>query len=138
MTKKQRIYSKNTDESPDECRRLQRNVDESQTNVDKCRRVQTSHQTNVDKCRRVTRQVQTSVSESLDECRKMQMSIDKSKIFTLIPEKVTHGPIFLLLQLCNSRPHLCQNLKFYTFICYYCSSQFARSSLAKPICLFLH
>ena len=44
-----KIYSKNTDESLDKCRRVQTNVDESQNNVDKCRRVQTcSHQTSVD------------------------------------------------------------------------------------------
>ena len=33
------------------------------------------------------------------------MSVNESKIFTLIPEKVTRSPIFLLLQLCNSRAH---------------------------------
>ena len=44
-----KIYSKNTDESLDKCRRVQTNVDESQNNVDKCRGVQTcSHQTSVD------------------------------------------------------------------------------------------
>ena len=49
-------YSKNTDESLDECRRV----------TDVCRQMKTS----------------------VDECR-----------------RVTHGPILLLLQLCNSRPH---------------------------------
>ena len=47
------IYSKNTDESLDECRRV----------TDECM------------------QVQTSVDESLDECRQMWASVDKSKIF---------------------------------------------------------
>ena len=51
------MYSKNTDESLDEYRRVQTNVD-----------------------------------ESLDKCRQMQTSVDQSKIFTLIPEKATHGP----------------------------------------------
>ena len=35
----------------------------------------------------------------------MQTSVDESKIFTLISQKVTHDPIFLLLELCNSKPH---------------------------------
>ena len=43
MYGKQVIYSKNTEESLDECRRVQTNVDESQTNVDECRRVKTSN-----------------------------------------------------------------------------------------------
>ena len=34
-----RIYSKKTDESLDESRRVETNVDESQTNVDEFRRV---------------------------------------------------------------------------------------------------
>ena len=42
----------------------------------------------------------------------MQMSVDKSKNFSLIPEKVTHGPILLLLQLCNSWPHQYANFQF--------------------------
>ena len=68
----------------------------------------------------------------------MQMSEDDSKTFTLIPEKVTHGPIVLLLQLCNSRPLRYANFKFYSLICYYCSSPlFLLLTLAKPICLFL-
>ena len=67
------------------------------------------------------------------------MSEDDSKTFTLIPEKVTHGPIVLLLQLCNSRPHRYANFKFYSLICYYCSSPlFLLLTLAKLICLFLH
>ena len=89
---KNKIFSKNIDESLDECRRVQTNVDESldecrrmqtshQTSVDKCRRVQTSHQMSVvecrrviDECRRVTRQVQTNV----DKRRRMQTSVDES------------------------------------------------------------
>ena len=85
-----------------------------QMSVDECRRMKTSHrqmQANADECRRVTRLVQTN-----------------QKHFTLIPEKPTHGPIFLLLQLCNSKPHRRANLQFYSFICYYCSSQFSHSS----------
>ena len=67
------------------------------------------------------------------------MSVDKSKTFTLIPEKVTHGPIVLLLQLCNSRPHGYANFQFYSFISYYCSSPvFLLLTLVKSICLFLH
>ena len=31
----------------------------------------------------------------------METSVDDSKFFSLIPEKVTHGPILLLLQLCT-------------------------------------
>ena len=85
------IYSKNIDESLDECRQVQTNVDESWTNVDECRQVQASHQTSVSECRRVTRRVQTSVDESV--------------FFSFIPKKVTHGRILLLLRLCNSRPH---------------------------------
>ena len=83
----QKVYSKNTDESLDECRQVQMDVDESQTNVDKRRQVQ--------------RSAQTSVDESLDECSQMQTSVEESKIFTLIPEKVTYCPIFLLLQIGN-------------------------------------
>ena len=37
------------------------------------------------------------------------MSVDKSKNFSLIPEKMTRGLISLLLQLCNSRPHMYAN-----------------------------
>ena len=33
------------------------------------------------------------------------MSVDKSKKFSLIPEKVIHSLILLLLQLCKSRSH---------------------------------
>ena len=70
-----------------------------QMSVDECRRIQTSHrqmQANADECRRVTRLVQTN-----------------QKHFTLIPEKPTHVPIFLLLQSCKSRPHRRANLQFY-------------------------
>ena len=42
----------------------------------------------------------------------MQTSVDESKNFSLIPEKVAHGPILLLLQLCNSRPHQYVNFQF--------------------------
>ena len=83
----QKVYSKNTDESLDECKQVQMNVDKSQTNVDESRQVQTS--------------AQTSVDESLDDCRQMQASVEKSKFFTLIPEKVTYRPVFLLLQIGN-------------------------------------
>ena len=94
------------------------------------------------KHRRVTRQVQmsvdvsqTNVDKSLDEYRQMQTSVDESKYFSLIPEKVTHGPILLLLQLCNSRPHRYANFKFCSFIWSYCSSNVFTPILAKPICL---
>ena len=63
------MYSKNTDKSLDECRRVQTNVDESQTNADECGRVQTCHQT----------------------------SVDESKNFYLIQDEVTNGHILLLL-----------------------------------------
>ena len=92
-------------------RRMQMNVDES-----------------LDECRRIPRQEQTSVDESLDECRQMQTSVDESKICSLIPEKVTHGPILLLLQLCNSWPHQYANFQFCSLICDYCSSQCSHSS----------
>ena len=81
----QRIYSKNTDKSLDECRRVQTNVDESQTIVEECRRI--------------TRQVQTSLDVSLDECRcrRVQTNVDqcrriKSFVFN-VQEKVTRDPI---------------------------------------------
>ena len=32
---------------------------------------------------------------------------------------MTHGPIFLLLQLCNSKLHRYANFQFINFICYY-------------------
>ena len=89
-----------------------------QTSVDEFRRVQTCHQRNVDECRH----------QSLDQDRQMQMSEDEPKVFTLIPGKVTHGSIFLLLQLRNSRPHRYANFQFYSFISYYCSSQCFHSS----------
>ena len=84
-------------------------------------------------CRQVTRRVWRSVDVSLDECRQMYTSVDEPKIFTLIPEKETHGPIFLLLQFCNSRPHRYANFQFYSFICCYCSSQCSHSSLTPHI-----
>ena len=37
LVQKKRVYSKNTDNSLDQCRRVKTNVDESQTNVDECR-----------------------------------------------------------------------------------------------------
>ena len=80
------MYSKNTDKSLDECRRVQTNVDELQTNIDECRRVQTSHQTSADKCRRV----QTN--------QKFLRCFQKKRRMVL-------GSIFLLLQLCDSKPH---------------------------------
>ena len=71
------IYSKNADESLDECRRMQMSH----------RRMQTSHQTNVDE----------SLDELLGEYRRMQTSVDESIFFSFFPEKVTHGRNFLLL-----------------------------------------
>ena len=138
--------------SEDECRRvtdefkqMQMSVDES---LDQSRRVQTSHQTSVDECRRVTdecrrvtRQVQTNVDASLDECRQMQTSVNKSKRYSLFREKVTHGPILLLLQLCNSTPHRHANFQFCSFICDYYPhnlTMFPLLTLAKPICLLFH
>ena len=44
-------------------------------------------------------------------------SVDKSKNVYLIPEKVTHGPVLFLLQLCNSRPQRYENFQFCSFIC---------------------
>ena len=123
----QKVYSKNTDESLDECRQVQMNVDESQTNVDESRQVQTS--------------AQTSVDESLDECRQMQTSVEKSKFFTLIPEKVT-CPIFLLLQIGNHANYAISaimqifNLQFYLLLLLI--TLFSLHKLTKPICLFLH
>ena len=115
-------------------RRVQTNIDELQTSVGECRGVQTSHQTNIDQCRQVTRRVQTSVDQSLDECRQMQTSRDESKIFILIPEIVVHSPIFLLLQLCNSRPYRYANQQFYLLLLLIIV--FSLPTLAKPICLF--
>ena len=115
-----RISSKNTEKS-----------------LDKCGRIQTSYtrlQANVGQSRRVTRRMQASVDQSLDECRQMQMSVDQSKISTLIPEIVAHGPIFLLLKLCNSRPHRCANWQFYLLLLL--MTVFSFPTLAKPICLF--
>ena len=43
------------------------------------------------------RRVQTSLEESLDDFKQMRRGVDESKSFSLIPEKVTHGPILLLL-----------------------------------------
>ena len=104
------IYSKNTDESLDECRRMQTG---NQMSVDKCRRVQT----NVDKCRRVIRQLltnvlaQTSHQTSEDKCRQVQTN---QKF-----EKVARGTILLLLQVCKSRLHMYANFQFCSFICDY-------------------
>ena len=94
-----------------------------QMSVDEWRRMQTTHrrmQTNVDES-------QTNVDESLDECRQMQVSVGESKIFSLIPEKVTHDAILLLLQFCNSGPQRYANFQFCSFICDYSSSQFSHS-----------
>ena len=35
----------------------------------------------------------------------MYTSADESEMFSMIPEEVTRGPILLLLQLSNSKPH---------------------------------
>ena len=70
-----KIYSKNTDESLDEYRRVQTNVDESQTNVDEGRGVQTFYQTSVDECRRITRRVQANI----DQCRRIKNFFFDSK-----------------------------------------------------------
>ena len=78
------------------------------------------------KDRRVTRRAQTSVDECkrvTDVSRRMQASVDESNFFSLIPEKVTHDLILLLLQLCNSRPYRYAHFQFYSFICDYCSSK---------------
>ena len=107
---------------------LKRSVLKTQTShqasVDKCR----SHrrlQKNVAECRRVTRRVQTNGDESLDQCRQVetshQTSIDEcrrvqtNQFFSFISEKVISGPILLLLQLCNSRPHWYTNFQFGNF-----------------------
>ena len=42
----------------------------------------------------------------------MRTSVDESKNFSLILEKVNNGHIFLLLQLCSSRPHRYVNFQF--------------------------
>ena len=101
------------------------------TSVDECRRVTKQVQTSVDELlnefRRVQKSHWTSVDKSLDECRQMQTSVDDSKIFSLVPE-VTHGPILLLFQLCNSRPYQYANFQFCSFIYDYCSSQCSHSS----------
>ena len=47
------IYSKNTDESLDECRRMQTSVDKSLDECRDCRRFTRRMQTNVDECRRI-------------------------------------------------------------------------------------
>ena len=95
------MYSKNTDQSLEECRRVQTNADESQTNADECRRVQTSHQINLEECRHVTKQVWTSVYGSLDDYRQIQTSVDESKLFTLILENVYMVPFSCC---CNYAP----------------------------------
>ena len=69
-----------------------------------------------------------SLDESLDECRQTETSVDESKKFSLIPEKMTHGPILFLLQICNSKPHRYADFQFCSFICDYCSSQCSYSS----------
>ena len=127
-----RIYSKNRRVT----RRVQTSVDESQANVDECRRVQTRHQTNVDKCRQVTRRVKTSVDESRDECRQIQTIVDESNIFTLIPEKVTHGPIFLLLQ--QQATSVCKFSMLQLYLSLLLITVFSLLILAKPICIFSH
>ena len=70
-----------------------------------------------DECIQVTRLVYMSI----DDCRWI-------KNFSLTPEKVTHGLILLLLQLCNCRPRRYTNFKFCSFVCDYCSSKCFRSS----------
>ena len=67
------IYSKNTDESLDECRQMQTSVDES---LDECKRMQTSHQTSVDECRQVNKRVQTSHQTSVDESRRVTRLVE--------------------------------------------------------------
>ena len=62
------------------------------------------------------------------------MSVDESKISTLIPEVAAHGPIFLLLQLCNSRLHRYANQ--YLYLLLLLITVFSLLTLAKPICLF--
>ena len=102
-----------------------------QTSVDGCRQMQTNHrrmQTSVDESLDECRRIQTSVDESRDECRQIYTSVDESKKTSLIPEKVPHGPILLLLQLCNSRLHRFAKFQFCNFICDYCSSQCSHSS----------
>ena len=55
----------------------------------------------------------------------------------LIPEKVTRGPILLLLQLSNSSLHRYANFQFSSFTCDY-YSLFSLLTLAKTICLVFH
>ena len=74
-------------------------ADESSTHVDECR------------------QVQTIVDESLEKCRQIKTIVDESKIFYLIPEKVTHGSNLLFLQLRKSRPYRYGNFQFCSLIC---------------------
>ena len=83
----------------------QTSVDESRRVTDECRRMQTSADKSLDECRRVQTNHQKSVDDSLDKCKQMQTSVDGSKKFSSIPLKMIHGPILLLLQLGNSRPH---------------------------------
>ena len=65
----------------------------------------------------------------------MQTSEDDAKKLSLILEKVIHGPILLLLELCNSRPHRYSNLQFYSFICDYCSLHCSQSSHLRIVSL---
>ena len=80
------IYSKNPDESLDDCKRVQTSVDKSQKNVDKRRRV--------------TRRVYSSVDESLDKCRRVQTG-DKwyhFVVFVIMQQSVTSVCEFSIFQ----------------------------------------
>ena len=78
--------------------------------------------------------MQTNVDKSetnVNECRRI-------KIFFFDSKKVTHGPILLLLQLCNSRPHRYANFQFCSFMWLLLLTIFLLLTLAKPICLLFH
>ena len=131
------IYSENKDESLDKCRRMQTSRRRIYTSVYECRQVTRRVQMNVDesldRCRQIQTSHQTSVGKSLNECRQTQTRVEESKFSSLIPEKVTHGPILLLLllQLCNGRPHRFGNFQFCSFMCDYCSTQFLGRHISK-------
>ena len=72
-----------------------------------------------------------SVDESLDEYRRMYTSVDESIFFRFIPEKVTDGPILLLLESYNSRPHQYANFQFCSFVCIITSHNVVTPHISK-------
>ena len=142
-------YSKNTDELLDVCRRVQMNVDEyrrmqpsHQTNVDECKRVTKRLQTSVDECRRVTRQVQKNVNKCRRITRQGQTNMRVWTSNQMVQamqtnqkfDKVTRGPILLLLQVCKNRLHMFANFQFCSSICDY-TQFFCKQSVYKQLAL---